>query len=76
MDLSGDVEFCRQESLHEEGARAGSETVQEVGVVYQGIAQGRQATAGGNSGRGGGTPTDRGYPPPQKSLEEDEGLVV
>ena len=75
VDLSGDVEIRQRESIHEAVARAGSERYQAVGLGYQGIAQGIQATVGDDGGRGSGTPTERGSPPPLQSLEEDVEVV-
>ena len=75
MDLRGDVETRRQESLHTAGSWAGPETSQAFGAGYQGIDQVRQATAGDDSGRGIGNPTDQGTSPPTQSLEEDARVV-
>ena len=49
--------------------------LRQLGVGYQGITQGIQATAGEDGGRGGGNPIDRGSPPTTRSLEEDAGVV-
>ena len=54
VNLSGDVETRRQESLHEEGAREGSATSQAIGTGHTGFLQGRMATAGEDGRRGSG----------------------
>ena len=68
VDISGDMETRQQESLHEEGARAGSATSQDIGEVHQGFPQGIQATSGDNGRRCGGESFDRGSPPPTQSM--------
>ena len=73
VNLSGDVETRRRESLHEEGAREGSATSQAIGTVHPGFPQVRQATAGDDGRRGGRESVEWGTPPPKLRLEEDAG---
>ena len=75
VDISGDMETRQQEILHEEGARAGSATSQDIGEVHQGFPQGRQVTTGDEGRSVSGESVEQGLPPPTLILEENSGVV-
>ena len=58
VDLIGDVNTRRRESLHKEVAKEGLLMDQAIGEVHLGIPEGRQATAGNDGRRRCGKPTD------------------
>ena len=63
VDIGGDMETRRQESLHNVGTRTRPEETQTAGTCHSGGTEGGKDTAGGGGGKGYGQTADRGYPP-------------
>ena len=75
MDLGGNVDTRRRESLRAPGYRKGSSANSEFGPCHKGELAGRQKTTGRGGGSGGGHTDGLGPPPSPGSLAPDQGVV-
>ena len=64
VDIDGDMEAHRQESLREEGTRERSAENQTAGTCHSGGTEGGKETACGDGGRGCGETDEWGSPIP------------